>query len=345
MLNYRLSILIPSWNDEKYIANCVNSLLSNNYENFKIILIAGGDGKDNSYNCASRFQKKYPDKVIAIKQKKGSKNKALNQGLKEVDGDIIVLTDIDCIYQENWLLRINEIFHNSNINVITSYALPFPDQKSSLAEYNNIKYGYNLVSCCRQGEIIKGTKLCGANSMFRKEIFMEKIGKFDENIPTGDDKILGMTFNKNGEDIYYYKDIYIFSECYSNSMKNYIKHRIRWARDLFITLDKKNFIKLLISVGIAIFKLLYPIGILIYWLFFTKLELSFLILLLLPWFTFFIFYLTFFYFQLKKFCIEINDHLDTHFNFKKAFRIVPILFFAYSIITIVSVIYPKRSKW
>ncbi|MEE9379171.1 MAG: glycosyltransferase family 2 protein [Candidatus Lokiarchaeia archaeon] len=345
MPNYRFSILIPSWNDEKYITKCIDSLLSNKYENFKIILIAGGTGKDNSYKCALELQKKYPDKVVAIEQKKGTKNKALNQGLKEVDGDIIVLTDIDCIYQVNWLTRINEIFQNRKINVITSYALPFPNQKSSLAEYNNIKYGYNLVSCCEQGKIIKSTKLCGANSMFRKEIFLKKIGKFDENIPTGDDKILGMTFNKKGEDIYYFNDIYIFSECYSNSMKNYIKHRIRWARDLFIILNKKNILKILMSFGIAIFKLLYPIGILIYWLFFSKLELLFLFLLLLPWFAFFILYLTFFYFQLKKLSIEIKVKLDTTFNFKKAFKIVPILFFAYSIITIVSVVYPKRSNW
>ena len=340
--DYKLSLLIPGWNAQKYIKNCVISLLENDYKNFEIILITGGS--DNSYNISLKLQEKYPNKIKVLKQEIPHKNTALNIGLKEVEGDIIVLTDIDCVYQRNWLNKINEIFQNKKHNIITGLYLPFPDRKNPLAEYNRIKIGNNLISFENE-KVIIGNKLCGANAAFRKEIFLNKIGKFDEKIPTGDDKVLGMTFNKKGEELYYFRDIYVYTECYSNSIKGFIRRRIRWAKDLFITLNKEIILRLLISFGIAIFKLIYPLGILIFWLFFFRLDISLLLFFLIPWFTFFILYLGFFYFQLKKLSIEVNNQLGTNFNFKKAFKIVPILFFAHSIITIMSLIYPKRSKW
>lgn len=341
-MDYKLSLLIPGWNAEQYIKNCVNSILNDDYSNFEIILITGGI--DNSYDISLKLKEKYPKKIKVFKQEIPNKNKALNIGLHHIVGDIIVLTDIDCVYQKNWLSKINETFQNSKYNVITGLYLPFHDRNTSLAEYNRIKIGQNLLKF-PDDSIIIGNKLCGANTAFRKQIFLSKIRKFDETIPTGDDKVLGITFNKIGEELYYFRDIYVFTECYSNSMKKFIKRRIRWAKDLFINLNKKSLLRLLASFGISIFKLFYPLGILIYWLFFLKLELLLLVLLLIPWFAFFIFYLAFFYFRLKKLSIEINNQLSTNFKFKKAFKIVPILFFAYSFITIMSLIYPKRSKW
>ncbi len=341
-LEYKLSLLIPGWNAAYYIENCVNSLLENDYNNFEIILITGGS--DDSYNISLKLKKKYPIKIKAFKQEIPHKNAALNIGLKGVTGDIIVLTDIDCVYQKNWLSSINKIFQNQNYNVITGLYLPLPDRNNNLAEFNRIKIGNNLLKFKNETVII-GNKLCGANSAFRKETFLDKIGKFDEKIPTGDDKILGITFNKNGEDLYYFRDIYVYTECYSNSLKGFIRRRIRWAKDLYITLNKKRIIKLLISFGIALFKLLYPIAILIFWFLFFQLDIFLLFILLVPWFIFYLLYISYFFFQLKKSSIKVNSHLGTNFNFKKAFKIVPILFFTYSIITIMSILYPKRSKW
>jgi len=185
---FKLTILIPRWNAEPYIENCLNSLLKNDYDDYKIIVIAGGT--KNSFKIALRYQKKYPRKIIALEQKIPHKNKALNLGLKEADGDIIVITDIDCVYQKNWLSRINEIFQDEKYNVITGSFIPYQDRENSLVEFNNIIHGNNDIKF-PHAEIIIGNKLCGANAMFRREVFMNKIGKFEEVSRTGDDKILG----------------------------------------------------------------------------------------------------------------------------------------------------------
>ncbi len=340
--NYKLSLLIPGWNAEQYIENCVSSLLENEYTNLELILIAGGS--DNSYNVSLKLQEKFPHKIKVLKQEIPRKNIALNIGLKHVKGDIIILTDVDCVYNANWLSIINKIFQNKKYNVITGLYFPFPEIKNSLAEYNRITTGNNLLNF-EDKSIIIGNKLCGANAAFRKEIFLSKIGKFDESVPTGDDKILGITFNKRGEDLYYFRDIYVYTECYSKSVRKFIKRRIRWARDFFITLEKKHIFELLVSFGIASFKLFYPLIAMIFWVFFLNFSYPWFIMLISPWLIFFFLYLLFFYIRLKKMSSKINNQFGIYFNYKKAFKIVPILFFAFSIITIISLIYPKRSKW
>lgn len=339
--NYRFSILIPGWNAESYVENCITSILENDYKSYQIITIVGG--RDNSYSIALKLQKEYPDKIIALEQKIPHKNKACNLGLEKVNGDIIVITDIDCIYQKDWLSRVNEIFQDKKYNVITGLYFPFPNIKNSLTEFVNIKQASNLINF-KHASVVKGNKLCGANSMFRKELFFTKIGKFDENVRTGDDKFLGIEFNKKGESLYFFQDIYVYTEFYSNDLIKFVKHRIRWSKDIFIfPLTKKEKLRLIVSFIIAIFKLFYPIfSIIIALLFFNAFYIW---LFILPWLIFYFSYLIKFYFDLKSKSIKVNSQLKKNFNYKKAFNIVPLMFFIFGLINIIGLIYPKKIKW
>ena len=157
-------------------------------------------------------------------------------------------------------------------------------------------------------------------------------------------RVLARIFDKKGEKIFYFQDIYVYTEFFSNNIKKFIRHRIRWARDLFISqLSKLDIIKLIISFLISIFKLFYPVvAIFIAILFFNY---FYLFLFLLPWIGFYVLYLIIFYFKLKKMSIKAGRALQKRFNHKKAFKIIPLLFFIYGIITFISLIYPKRKMW
>lgn len=342
MSNCKLSILIPSWNGEIYIENCLSSLLENDYDNVQIITIAGGI--DQCYDISLKFQEKYHEKIIALKQEIGNKNRALNIGLAKADGDIIILTDVDCMYPKNWLKKINEIFQNTKINVITGLSLPFQHVNNSLAEFNRIRVGYKLVNF-PDGQIIIGNKLSGCNSAFRKEIFCKKIGSFNETLKTGEDKILGIEFNKKGEELYYFRDIYIYTEYYSNDLRKLIKHRIRWAKDLFIKLKFNNVPKLLFLLGIGLFKLFYPIFGLSIWIFFFHFSIFNLLLILSPWLIFFLLWVVIYYFNLRFKTKKVNERLGSNFNHIKAYKIVPLMFFVFGIISVKSFINPKKKKW
>lgn len=341
MREYKLSILIPAWNGEKYIENCVRSILENDFRNFQIIIIAGGN--DNSFQIAKEIETRYPQYIKSLQQTIPNKNKAANKGLKLIDGDIIVLTDIDCIYQKNWLRKINSIFQDSKHNVITGSTLPFPESHNSLAEYNRIFHGEGILRF-EDSSIVIGNKLCGANAAFRKEIFLRKIGKFDETPKTGEDKILGIDFMNKGEDLYFFRHIYVFTECYSKNNKKFIKSQIRWARDLFISkLSIKQKIKVVLSLCLALFKLTYPIFVIIIAL--MMFNLSLILILITPWFLFYLVYLVNFYFKLNYYGKKVTNELYIKVKIKKAFKAVFYLYFFFALITVVAFIYPKRHKW
>ena len=342
MPDYKISILIPSWNGEPYIEKCINSLLTNDYRFYQIISIAGGT--DNGFEKSLKIQEKHPNFVVTLPREKGKKNEALNLGLEKADGDIIVITDVDCIYPKHWLRKINEIFQKKKVNVITGFNLPYQYLVNSLGEFNRIRIGYKLVSF-NDGDVIIGNKLWGGNSAFRKDVFFNKIGKFEVDSITGDDKILGMEFNKRGEDIYFFRDIFVYTEHYSQNLKKFIDHRIRWARDLFIEIKFKDIPKLILLLGLGLFKLLFPIIAIIFWLIFFNNSVIILLVLLSPWIVFFIFYNIGFFFELKKKAKKVNAELGTDFSYWKAFRIVPLMFYVFGLINIRSYIRPRFRKW
>ncbi len=332
----KLSILIPVWNAEKYFRNCINSLLENDYNNYEIIIIAGGN--DYSYNIALNFQKKHSDKIKVLEQKVPLKNKALNLGLKEAQGEIIIITDADSIYPNDWLKRINEIFQNKKYNVITGNRFPFQDRKSVLAEYLNLIQGNKTIRFERS-RVIKGVHLCGGNSMFRKDIFFDKIGMFDETIKHWDDVNLGMEFNKKGEKIYFFKDLYVYTEFYSNNLKKFIKQNVEWIHNYFCYFRRRNIPWFLFLIGIGLFKLFYPIVVIILTLFFF--DIFYIWIFLLPWIMFYFFILIKDYFKLKKVSYQLKIELNKDFNYKRAFKVVPLMFFIDAIIIMAGFLHPK----
>lgn len=56
IMNYKISIIVPVYNTEKYISECINSLLSQTYNNYEIIIIDDGS-TDNSYKICKDYEK------------------------------------------------------------------------------------------------------------------------------------------------------------------------------------------------------------------------------------------------------------------------------------------------
>ncbi len=100
------SILIPAYNAEKYIINCINSIKKQTFEDWECIIIDDGS-KDNTYNIIVKN---------VINDKRFIVEKQLNQGvantrnnlLKMAKGDYIVWIDADDFVSETMLYNINK---------------------------------------------------------------------------------------------------------------------------------------------------------------------------------------------------------------------------------------------
>ena len=87
--NPKISVIIPSYNAEKYIGECLDSVLSQTYKNLEIIVIDDGS-TDKSFTIA-----KSRKKVKVIKQKNMGVSVARNTGIDTATGDYIHFIDAD----------------------------------------------------------------------------------------------------------------------------------------------------------------------------------------------------------------------------------------------------------
>lgn len=88
-----LSIIIPVYNTELYLEECVESLLNQNLENFEIIFVNDGS-TDNSKTIMLRYQEEYPY-IHYFEQENAGQGKARNFGLQQAKGTYIYFMDSD----------------------------------------------------------------------------------------------------------------------------------------------------------------------------------------------------------------------------------------------------------
>ncbi len=92
--NPKVSIIIPLYNSEEYIKECLESIVNQTYNNFEVIIVDDGS-TDNSVNIVETFRKKL--EINLIKQTNSGASSARNNALNHVRGKYIVFIDSDDI--------------------------------------------------------------------------------------------------------------------------------------------------------------------------------------------------------------------------------------------------------
>lgn len=91
-----LTIIIPSYNMEKYLKTCCNSLIVNNALLEKIEILVINDGsKDNTSSIAHEFQNRFPNSFIVVDKENGNYGSCINKGLKIAHGKYVKVLDAD----------------------------------------------------------------------------------------------------------------------------------------------------------------------------------------------------------------------------------------------------------
>lgn len=113
-MNFKVSIIIPNYNRENYILKSVESILSQTYPNFELIIIDDGstDGSCSIIKQIQLFDKRI--KTIFLDTNHGA-NRARNLGLAEAEGDLISFLDSDDIWLPDKLEKQIHFLNHSSI--------------------------------------------------------------------------------------------------------------------------------------------------------------------------------------------------------------------------------------
>src|SRR3989344_507453 len=176
----KISIIVPFLNEEKYIEQCIKSLIDQNFpkNDYEIIFIDNG-----SHDNSVRIVKKYPQVKLLLEIKPNPYN-ARNKGLMHAKGEIIAFTDADCQVEKNWLKEINTTFTDQQIYAVLGER-NFPNKKDiclqAYADYENTKIEYIQ-------KYFKAINYIGFtnNLAIRKKVF-DKTGLLVTNLPVNGD--------------------------------------------------------------------------------------------------------------------------------------------------------------
>ena len=89
-----LSIIVPIYNVEEYLAECLKSLYKISNLRYEVILVNDGS-KDNSYQIMEEFKRLYPKQTVIVNKENGGLSSARNAGLKIAKGKYISFIDSD----------------------------------------------------------------------------------------------------------------------------------------------------------------------------------------------------------------------------------------------------------
>lgn len=118
-----VSIIIPIYNVESYISECINSVISQTYKNLEIILV-DDCSKDNSLqlgvNTIKNCHNKIKYKVISH-QKNSGLSSARNSGLDNADGEYVMFLDSDDFISKNTIEKlIKPLMEHDNIAIVSA---------------------------------------------------------------------------------------------------------------------------------------------------------------------------------------------------------------------------------
>ena len=113
-----ISIVVPVYNKESYLENCLNSIINQSYKNLEILLINDGS-TDSSLDILKKFKKK-DNRIKIINKKNEGATKSRNLGIDIAQGKFITFIDADDYIDENYIDEYVKFSDNYDI-VVGSY--------------------------------------------------------------------------------------------------------------------------------------------------------------------------------------------------------------------------------
>ena len=133
--NEIISIVVPVYNVEKYLPECIDSLISQTYSNIEIILVNDGS-TDNSGEICDNYSK-IDNRIKVIHKENGGLSDARNEGLKNISGKLIMFIDSDDYIDRNLVetLYKNLIKEQADIS-ISAYSILLKNKTKDICTSN-----------------------------------------------------------------------------------------------------------------------------------------------------------------------------------------------------------------
>ena len=242
-----ISVIIPVYNAENYLEQCLNSIKNQTYKNFEVIIVNDGS-KDNTEVICKRFLED-DSRFRYFSKENGGVSSARNFGLDNANGHYITFIDGDDWVEHNHLeILIKSITeNNSDIaicsykefdnNIDTYYTIVYTKQEKNLLNFEKMNRDDFLIIFPK----LMSINVCFNNAvakLFRKELVTNL--RFDTSIKYGEDLDFYFSLYLNVESISYVDELtYVYRIHGDSTTSNFNQEYAEQELSIFKKMFKK----------------------------------------------------------------------------------------------------------
>lgn len=169
-----VSVVIPMYNAQSDIIRCLTSVLHQTYKNIEVFVVNDGS-KDDSSKLVEIFAKAHPGlRLTLINKPNGGVSSARNEGLKQVNGDLVALLDSDDEWHHNKIeTQIKYLEKYNDIDFIACNPINDKIERFVFKRFGEVNY-------IKVKDLIFKNYFQPSTVLFKKYV-LDDIGFFDEN--------------------------------------------------------------------------------------------------------------------------------------------------------------------
>ena len=116
--NPKISIIVPVYNVEKFLAECLDSILSQSFEDFEVLLVNDAS-EDGSRDICERYASQDARIRILDNEKNLGQSMSRNYGMREARGDYVTFIDSDDLVDSNYLMKLLSVAEQEHAEVVS----------------------------------------------------------------------------------------------------------------------------------------------------------------------------------------------------------------------------------
>ena len=189
-----VSIVVPVYNAEKYLEDCLISLVDQTYENIEIILVDDGSVDDSGRICDCWAEK--DDRIIVYHKKNEGVSATRNFGIQRARGKFLMFVDADDMLVLNAVeYMVKEIIKNNSELVVCKYQSQ--DYEKNIRE-SNLRIELLLKEDYLREMMIPEKNIAAFvyNRLYLTQIIMEKNIRFNQNVQVCEDTLFNYEYMK-----------------------------------------------------------------------------------------------------------------------------------------------------
>ncbi|MCR5430905.1 MAG: glycosyltransferase family 2 protein, partial [Eubacterium sp.] len=238
----RVSIIIPVFNCEQYIEECLNSAINQSYKNIEIIVIDDGS-TDGTLDVCNEIKNKHPEIVIKSQENKGVSD-ARNKGIEIASGDWICFLDADDYLPADYVKGLVDSIDNADLVCCKYCMFENTDDIKKEKELSDNKLFDREESL---SELLLGKNILGTpwGKLFKKSIISDNNLRFDKELIVCEDLLFCVQYaNTISKCIFTNQSKYYYRK---NDSSFNAKMRKRWDDSYLQRIDVCNRIQELLG--------------------------------------------------------------------------------------------------